>query len=532
MSRIILFLVFLLYPFLGQGLPILHFNQQSTGKVIIESLPEDGMAIYINEKFTGKYTPATIDGLSIGEHTVKLTHPLYRTQLKVVTIGEIALHLKFEMVAAYATLSVNTTNDAIILVDNKLVGSTSWSGKVGEGTHSISVEKEGYFARQQQVTILRGRDLHVDLMLTPKTGSIEIETDPPGAMVTLNGEMYGLTPKIIKDLPLGTYNMVLNKPDYTSIVKRISITDSGLTQLSFSLVSGKEVKILSNIDGAIVFINDENVGKTPLNIWLKYGSHNVKLQFDSIVTVETIEVAHGGNNEYVIDLSNTLDPFHNQLVYIKGGSFKMGDLFGDGNPEEKPVHPVSVSDFYLSKFEVTQSQWQAIMGSNPSHFKDCPNCPVERVSWNDVQEFIEKVNELTGKNYRLPSEAEWEYAAKGGEKTMGYRYAGRNNINFVSWYSGNSGNKTNPVGKKEPNELGLYDMSGNVWEWVNDWFGYYTNSPKDNPIGPDKGDFKIVKGGSWFGYIGGSRVSCRGSDEPVNRRSYIGFRIALSADEY
>ena len=172
------------------------------------------------------------------------------------------------------------------------------------------------------------------------------------------------------------------------------------------------------------------------------------------------------------------------------------------------------------------------MGSNPSHFKDCPNCPVERVSWNDVQEFIEKLNELTGKNYRLPTEAEWEYAAKGGEKTMGYRYAGRNNINFVSWYSVNSGNKTNPVGKKEPNELGLYDMSGNVWEWVNDWFGNYTNSPKDNPIGPDKGDFKIVKGGSWFGYIGGSRVSCRGSDEPVNRRSYIGFRIALSADEY
>jgi formylglycine-generating enzyme required for sulfatase activity len=148
-----------------------------------------------------------------------------------------------------------------------------------------------------------------------------------------------------------------------------------------------------------------------------------------------------------------------------------------------------------------------------------------------VQEFLAKVNELTGKSYRLPTEAEWEYAARGGQESRGSRYAGTNNINFVAWYSGNSGNKTHPVGQLEPNELGLYDMSGNVWEWTYNWFDFYTDTPTpaDNPSGPESGDFRIVRGGSWYGYIGGSRVACRGSDDPSNKRSYIGFRVAHSA---
>lgn len=505
--------------------------QEQSGKIYVGSSPEDGMAIYIDNTFTGKYTPATIEDIPFGKHIVRLTHPLYRSQEKSVEIGEFGVELKFIMVAAYAELSINTTNDAIIQIDGKLTGSTSWKGKLGEGLHVIRVEKDGFFSREQQVTILRGRDMHVDLMLTAKTGSLEISTDPPGAMITLNGKMYGLTPKTIKELPLGNYSLSLDKPEHTSIIKRVTISDSGLQQLEFTLASGKEVTLTSNLEGAWVYIDDEKKGQTPLKIWLKYDSYNIKLQRESQVTVETIVVAHGGAKVYSFNLSNSVDPFEGKLVFVKGGSFRMGDLLGDGNREEKPVHPVTVSDFYIGKFEVTQSQWESIMGSNPSHFKDCPDCPVERVSWMDVNEFLEKLNDITDKNYRLPTEAEWEYAAKGGNKSKGYRYSGKNNVNFAAWYSGNSGNKTNPVGQKEPNELGIYDMSGNVWEWVSDWFGYFTDTPKDNPVGPENGDFKIVKGGSWFGYIGGNRVSCRGSDEPVNKRSYIGFRVAISATD-
>lgn len=508
-----------------------HFQEQS-GKIHIQSLPEDGMAIHIDNKFTGKFTPATVENIPFGKHIVRLIHPLYRSKEESVEISEFAVELKFNMVAAYAELSINTTNDAIIHVDNKLIGSTSWKGKLGEGLHVIRVEKDGFFSREQQVTILRGRDMHVDLMLTAKTGSLEITTDPPGAMISLDGKMYGLTPKTIKDLPLGIYSLSLDKPEHTGIIKRVTISDSELQQLEFTLASGKEVTITSSLDGTWVYIDNERKGETPLKIWLKYGSHNIKLQKESMVKIETIEVAHGGAKEYSFILSNTVDPFEGQLVLVKGGSFRMGDLLGDGNKEEKPVHPVTVSDFYIGKFEVTQSQWESIMGSNPSHFKDCPNCPVERVSWLDVNDFLEKLNDVTDKKYRLPTEAEWEYAAKGGNKSKGYRYSGKNNVNFVAWYSGNSGNKTNLVGQKEPNELGIYDMSGNVWEWVSDWFGYFTDMPEDNPVGPENGEFKIVKGGSWFGYIGGNRVSCRGSDEPVNKRSYIGFRVVISAADF
>lgn len=504
-------------------------SQQKLVSVLIESYPDAGMEIFVDGKFTGKYTPATIENIVFGKHTVRLSHPLYRSQEKTVEIGEATQSLKFTMIAAFAELSINTTNDAIIQIDGKVIGSTSWKGKLGEGLHIIIVKKEGFSSREQQVTILRGRDMHVDLMLSPKTGSLEITTDPPGVMITLNGKMYGLTPKTIKDLPLGIYNLSLDKPEYTSIIRRITISDSDLQKLEFSMTSGKEVIITSDQDSTLVYIDNEKEGVAPLKIWLKYGSHNIKLQRGALTTIETIEVAHGGSKDYSFTLSNTVDPFEGQLVFVKGGTFKMGDLSGDGSREETPVHQVTVNDFYMGKFEVTQSQWESIMGSNPSHFNGCPNCPVERVSWIDVQEFLVKLNELTGKSYRLPTEAEWEYAAKGGSKSRGFLYSGKNNVNFVAWYSGNSGNKTNPVGQKEPNELGIYDMSGNVWEWVNDWFDYYTETPKDNPTGPDNGDGRIVKGGSWFGHAGGNRVSCRGSDEPVNKRSYIGFRIVVSA---
>ena len=505
--------------------------QDQLGKMYIESYPEKGMAIYIDGKFTGKYTPATIESISFGKHAVRLTHPLYRSQEKSIEIGEVAQRIKFDMVAAFAELSVNTTNDAIIQIDDKVMGASSWKGLLGEGLHVIRVRKEGFFSREQKITITRGRDIHVDLMLTPKTGSIEITTDPPGAMITLDGKMYGLTPKTIKNLPLGSYNLMLEKPEYTNVVKRLIVSNSGVQKLEITLVSGKEIIITSNLDSTWVYIGNDLKGKTPLKIWLKYGNYNVKLQSKSLTMIETIEVINGGTKKYNFTLLNTVDPFEGQLVFVKGGLFKMGDLVGNGNTEEKPVHQVTVSDFKIGKYEVTQSQWESIMGNNPSHFKGCPNCPVERVSWIDIQEFLEKLNSLTGKSYRLPTEAEWEYAAKGGNKSSDYLYSGKNNINFVAWYSGNSGNKTNPVGQKEPNELGIYDMSGNVWEWVNDWFDYYTDDSVNNPVGPDSGDAKIVKGGSWFGYAGGNRVSCRGSDEPVNRRSYIGFRIVLSLND-
>ena len=216
-----------------------------------------------------------------------------------------------------------------------------------------------------------------------------------------------------------------------------------------------------------------------------------------------------------------------EMVYVKGGCYQMGDTFGVGEDNENPVHEVCVDDFYIGKYEVTQGQWKAIMGKNPSYFKDCgDNCPVEGASWNDIQDFINKLNQKTGKNYKLPTEAEWEYAARSGGKSE--KYSGGNNIDSVAWYDKNSGNKIHPVGTKQPNGLGIYDMTGNVWEWVNDWHhsDYYKNSPKNNPTGPNSGTGRVRRGGSWGGVTGRARSASRDNDSPGSRLNFPGFRLA------
>jgi hypothetical protein len=219
-----------------------------------------------------------------------------------------------------------------------------------------------------------------------------------------------------------------------------------------------------------------------------------------------------------------------ELVFVRGGCFQMGDTFGDGDSDEKPVHEVCVNDFYMGKYEVIQGQWRAIMGSNPSSFKNCgDSCPVENVSWNDVQIFIQQLNQRTGKAYRLPTEAEWEYAARSGGKNQ--KYAGTNdNLDDYAWYDANSGKTTHPVGQKKPNSLGLFDMSGNVWEWVSDWYGekYYASSPKNNPPGPSSGIYRVLRGGSWYYVPQGVRAAGRGRLYPGFRFYLGGFRVAVS----
>jgi formylglycine-generating enzyme required for sulfatase activity len=427
-------------------------------------------------------------------------------------------------------LTIRSTEDALIYLNDKAIGVTKWSGEVKTGKYRIRIEKVNYFTKTYEVIITKGKDVEIDLFLTPKTGSLYIETDPPQAMIRLNDKVYGFTPKVISDLPYGQYSVTLEKPEFTKEVRQVIINDVKPFQLQVSLYSGKDITFNSKPEGAKVYINQKYEGDTPLKINLKFGFHLVKIRKDNLAYVKNLEVFQSTRSNQTYDLVGYNDPFENNMVFVKGGSFIMGDSIGEGNKEEQPIHKVTLNDFYISKFEVTQAQWNAIYGHNPSHFKGCDDCPVERVSWLDAVEFISILNELTGQFYRLPTEAEWEYAAKGGQKGKGYRYAGNNNINFVSWYKVNSGAKTHPVGTLKPNELGLYDMSGNVWEWVYDWFELYTDSPKINPTGPKNGEYKIVKGGSWFGHVGGSRISTRASDDQSNRRSYIGFRLALSAE--
>jgi formylglycine-generating enzyme required for sulfatase activity len=221
-------------------------------------------------------------------------------------------------------------------------------------------------------------------------------------------------------------------------------------------------------------------------------------------------------------------PFEPEMVGILAGSFTMGwvkDRDGEEISYAKPAHIVNLRHFEIGKYPVTQAQWQAVMGDNPSYFKDGGDtCPVELVSWEEVQLFIQNLNALTGKTYRLPSEAEWEYACRAG---MNHRYSGSNNIEQAAWYDGNSGGKTHPVGQKQANAFGLYDMSGNVWEWVQDsWHGNYEGAPSGGSAWEDSGTYRVLRGGSWYRNPLSSRAANRDGDSPAVRNGSIGFRLA------
>ena len=218
------------------------------------------------------------------------------------------------------------------------------------------------------------------------------------------------------------------------------------------------------------------------------------------------------------------------MVSVEGGTFQMGSSKGDA--VEQPVHPVKINSFYISKHEITQKQWRTIMNSNPKelHFGGCEECPVENVSWYDIQTFLTKLRATLKKNFRLPTEAEWEFAAHGGIKSQGYTYSGSNDLGEVAWYSDNSDYKIHLVGEKKPNELGIYDMNGNVAEWCYDWYdqNYYQQGQSDNPRGPIRGDLKTLRGGSWRDLGHQSRTTYRKGCRPKERKHCIGFRVCYS----
>jgi serine/threonine protein kinase len=231
-------------------------------------------------------------------------------------------------------------------------------------------------------------------------------------------------------------------------------------------------------------------------------------------------------NDHLMKL-RIIKSFANVMVYVEGGKFQMGDETGNLGDDCKPVHNVSLNPFFIGKYEVTQKQWRNIMGDNPSNFSGCDECPVESVSWTDVQDFLKKLNSLTDENYRLPTEAEWEYAARGGNRSRGYKFSGSNSSDQVAWTITNSGSRTQPVGQKMGNELVLYDMSGNVFEWCSDWYdeNFYYFSPQNNPSGPSSGSTRVMRGGYWDNNV---RTTERWKAELHSSFYSIGFRLAKS----
>ncbi len=252
--------------------------------------------------------------------------------------------------------------------------------------------------------------------------------------------------------------------------------------------------------------------------------------------------AYGSNVSFTPGYLNfTANGVSFTMILVEGGTFWMGaqstspsgqNYDSEACDNERPVHQVTLSSYHIGKFEVTQELWQAVMGSNPSHFTGDSQRPVEMVSWDDCQNFIAALNELcagqlNGKQFSLPTEAQWEFAARGGKHSQGYKYSGSNTIGDVAWYSSNSGSITHAVGTKTPNELGLYDMSGNVWECCSDRYGSYGGGAQTDPTGPASGSYRVYRGGGWYDLARCCRVSYRLSDDPGGAGYNLGLRLAL-----
>ena len=318
---------------------------------------------------------------------------------------------------------------------------------------------------------------------------------------------------------------------------------------------GLAVWLIQPSEDCYLVLNNKNWGQLKGNfineVALPRGENNLSFKYSynsEVVENKTVSVTNKNQQLLKVYLpkfdaiqSNLESHAIGGMVYVKGGSFQMGcsGQFESNCPEnELPVHQVILSDFYICKHEVTQEEWSTVMGSNPSYFKDCSQCPVENVSFHDIEIFLKKLNQSTGIQYRLPTEAEWEFAARGGLKTKGYQYAGSNQLAEVSWYDKNSYKKgikdpdygTHPVALKKANELGLYDMSGNVWEWCSDGYAadYYQKSPLKDPKGAKGVPLRILKGGSWHFKADGSRTTFRYSYYPDYKYKFSGFRLAFN----
>ena len=318
---------------------------------------------------------------------------------------------------------------------------------------------------------------------TPIYGSLNVESTPIGATIYIDGKEMGKTPRYINKVLIGQHRVRLVKEGYEECSELVSIAKDEHKQMKAAMDKKTE------------------------EMQLMEGTTTSNGQSERIFMVNGVSFT---------------------MKLVEGGTFQMGGNDSDADSNEKPVHSVTLNNYYIGETEVTQALWKAVMGSNPSRFKG-DNLPVEKVGWNDCQEFIRKLNQMTGKQFRLPTEAEWEYAARGGKTGKGYKYAGSNTIDNVAWYTQTTNDKgTKPVKTKSPNELGLYDMSGNVWEWCSDRYGNYSSGSQTNQQGPSSGSYRVLRGGSWYNRARCCRVSDRDFSFPDYIGSRQGFRLCLS----
>ena len=457
------------------------------------------------------------------------------------------------------------------------------------GKYTLTAQKEGYEDKSVAVTVQSGRSTSVSIELSQakvtqekipteqkkvvlgqKTGTINIYSIPfPSAKVSINGVNYGETDIRLSNFPVGKLTVKVDSGG-KSLQNVFTLKENEVMDLQANFVDGKIYQLFSvsfDFPGDVEVTVDGNIVKRNEPVVLIGPDHRVEMRAADSSRYEPLSVKQitvMANGEYklspaflgeYLDYVSSLHP--GELVLVERGSFTMGDTWGDGSDDQKPAHIVELTyDFLIGKYEVTFDQYdwfcEETGRKTPSDNSwGRGSRPVIFVSWwdaiaycnwlsekeklpkayDDKGNFLDKDGRITTDpsrvvGYRLPTEAEWEFAARGGNKSKGYKYSGSDNVNEVAWYTSNSGGKTQEVGKKAPNELGIYDMSGNVWEWCSDWYGDYSSSAQTNPYNSPAGSRRVIRGGSWYNVATDVRVAYRGLPTPTYTYYNLGFRIA------
>jgi formylglycine-generating enzyme required for sulfatase activity len=479
--------------------------------------------------------------LSKGSHTLRISKQGFKSVSETINVSENKVLFNFTLseVELEQVLIKSVPTEARIYLDNVEKGVTDKGLFLYPGQYRLKLSKTGYLEVNKSITVSEGGNNTFSYTLSKNSGSLSLNVTPSGTKVLINKEDYSNRSNI--EIAPGRYKVEISKIGYKPQSETISIVRGQTLRKTYNLIA-KTGKLQFNIQPLTAKVTLKKNGRT-VDSWtgmkyLKnlqvgsyelectasgYGSETKKITINEQQTaIADIKLSKGSSRTaQSVGVGST----GGEMVFVKGGTFQMGSTNGDG--DEKPVHSVTVDDFYMSKYEVTFAEYDKFCeATGRKKPKDQGwgrgSRPVINVSWHDAAAYCQWAGG------RLPTEAEWEYAARGGNKSNGYTYAGSHNADEVAWY--NSG-ETHPVGQKKPNELGLYDMSGNVWEWCSDWYDsdYYENSPSSNPKGPSNGSGRVRRGGSWYYYAKGCRVANRSDYDPSFGDLYLGFRLARPA---
>jgi len=460
-------------------------KEEVTQQYLIFELEPKNATLEVNDQLWSVDADGTaLQFVDLGTYTYRVRAANYETDAGVVTVDDPdpdhPKTVKVKLKSNFAEVTLTVDADAEIWVNNDKKGVRSWTGSLGKGTYKIECKQKGHETSLTTKEITAAMNGQTITLPSPRPiyGSLNVESTPIGATIYIDGKEIGKTPRYIDEVLIGQRALRLMKEGCEEYSETVSLAKG----------ERKQVKAV---------LNKQEVQQS----------------------IETTTTA----SEYQ---TITIDDVSFTMKLVEGGTFQMGSNDSYAESDEKPVHDVTLSSYYIGETEVTQALWKAVMGNNPSYFKG-DNLPVEHVSWKDCQEFIRKLNQKTGKQFRLPTEAEWEYAARGGKKSKGFKYAGSDNEDSVAWYYDNSNKQTHQVKGKLPNELGIFDMCGNIWEWCNDWYGKYDGGTQINPIGSPSGSRRVLRGGGWHFDNNSCRALNRSYDFPSEKNYGIGFRLCL-----